>query len=56
MGNFLIVGGFLIAFAGWATHIFMSIKLGLWGMLFAGALIFPVGIIHGIGFWYGWWS
>ena len=56
MGAFLIVGGFFIFFVAWATHIFMSIKLGLWGMLFAGTFVFPVGIVHGIGFWFGWWS
>lgn len=40
---------------GWLTHIFVCLKSGLWGFLIAGALFFPIGIIHGWGIWFGFW-
>ncbi len=40
--------------AAWLTHVVVCLKAGLWGLLIAGAIFFPVGIIHGIGIWFGW--
>jgi hypothetical protein len=45
----------IIAFAGWITHIIMCLSGGLWGFLIAGALFFPIGVVHGIGHWFGAW-
>jgi hypothetical protein len=45
-----IIGG-LCALA-WFNHIFTCFKLGLWGFLVAGALFFPIGILHGIYLWF----
>ena len=42
---------FLACVAGWLTHIFTCFAQGLWGFLIAGALAFPIGILHG---WYIW--
>ena len=42
---------FLACVAGWLTHIFTCFEQGLWGFLIAGALAFPIGILHG---WYIW--
>jgi hypothetical protein len=39
----------------WLTHVVTCISDDRWGMLIAGGLIFPVGIIHGIGIWLGVW-
>ena len=39
------------AFAAWLTHIVTCLSDGLWGFLVAGALVFPIGIIHGIMIW-----
>ena len=52
MDNFF---GFLIAavlVAAWLTHIFTYFAQGLWGFLIAGALFFPVGILHGMWLWF----
>mgnify|MGYP001601773559 CR=1 FL=1 len=48
---------FLIFFFGsffaWLTHIITCLALGMWGFLIAGAIFFPIGIIHGIMIWFG---
>jgi hypothetical protein len=44
----------LTPIAAWVTHVGVSIKSASWILLIVGALIFPVGIIHGVGFWFGW--
>ena len=41
--------------AAWATHVFICLKTASWGFLIAGALAAPVGVIHGIGIWFGAW-
>jgi len=38
-------------FAAWLTHIFTSFAEGLWGFLIAGAIFFPIGILHGFYLW-----
>lgn len=54
-----IFGG-LVGFAfgiacivAWLTHVITCLSLGLWGFLVAGALLFPIGVIHGIMIWFG---
>lgn len=42
-----------IPFAAWLTHIFVCLSEGLWGFLIAGAIFVPIGVIHGIGLWFG---
>jgi hypothetical protein len=44
------------AFAGvlliaWLTHIITCFAEGMWGFLIAGALFFPIGILHGFFIW-----
>jgi hypothetical protein len=39
--------------AAWVTHVVVCIKTASWALLFIGAIIFPVGIVHGIGYWFG---
>ena len=41
--------------AAWLTHVVICLGAGKWGFLIAGALFFPIGIIHGIGIWFGVW-
>jgi hypothetical protein len=36
----------------WFTHIFTCFAEGLWGFLIAGALLFPIGILHGFFLWF----
>lgn len=40
-------------FAAWLTHVVVSIKTASWFLLIAGAIVFPVGCIHGTGIWFG---
>lgn len=42
-------------FASWITHIVVCLKAGSWGFLIAGAIMFPVAVIHGTGVWFGAW-
>lgn len=43
----------VISILAWLTHVITSLNEGWWGFLIAGALFFPIGIIHGIGLWLG---
>lgn len=54
----LIAGLAVIAFAiacvaAWLTHVFVCLSDAAWGFLIAGAIMFPVAIIHGFGIWFG---
>ena len=44
---------FAIIFAAWITHIITCLSEEAWGFLIVGAIMFPIGIIHGIGLWFG---
>ena len=55
MGNLL---GFLFVIGGtgaWFTHLFVCFSEDRWGFLIAGAIMFPIAIVHGIGIWFGFW-
>lgn len=39
--------------AAWITHIIVCLSTAKYLLLLAGAIVFPVGIIHGIGIWFG---
>lgn len=41
--------------AAWATHVVTCLMRGEWFLLIAGAIAFPVGIVHGVGIWFGVW-
>lgn len=46
-------GAFFIAcLAAWLTHIFTCFGHAMWGFLVAGALFFPIGILHGFFLWF----
>lgn len=40
-------------FGTWLTHIVVCLKTASWGFLVAGAIFFPVAIVHGTGLWLG---
>jgi hypothetical protein len=44
---------FATFFGAWLTHIVTCLSDGSWGYLIAGAIFFPIGIIHGVGIWLG---
>lgn len=43
----------LLVLASWFTHIFHCLFAAKYLLLIAGAFIFPVGVIHGVGIWFG---
>lgn len=43
------------AFAAWVTHVVVCIKAASWLFLAIGALVPPVGVINGVGVWFGAW-
>ena len=38
--------------AAWFNHLITCFKEDLWGFLLAGAIIPPIGVIHGIYLWF----
>lgn len=38
--------------SAWLTHVFTCFADGLWGFLLAGAILFPIGILHGMWLWF----
>ena len=40
-------------FAAWLTHVIVCIGTSKWLLLIAGAIVFPVGCVHGTGVWLG---
>lgn len=50
--------GFIViiaCIASWFTHVVVCLSAGKWGFLIAGALVFPIAIIHGFGIWLDAW-
>ena len=37
----------------WFTHVIVSIQSAKWILLLVGAIVFPVGCVHGTGVWFG---
>ena len=44
-----------ISVAAWFTHLFVCFSDDRWGFLIAGAIMFPIAIVHGVGIWFGFW-
>jgi len=51
-----LAGISVTACAGWITHIIVCIQDERYVLLVAGAIAAPIGAIHGIGCWFGWWG
>jgi len=47
------LGALFACIGPWLTHIVFCLSTGKWGFLIAGAIFFPIGIIHGIMIWFG---
>ena len=54
-GALMGIGLAVVAVAAWFTHVIVCLKAGAWGFLIAGAIFFPIGIVHGVGIWFGAW-
>lgn len=50
-----MMGFVLTMFAAWLTHVIVCIQTSSWVFLLAGAICAPVGVVHGIGLWFGAW-
>lgn len=48
-----IITAILTVPAAWLTHVWVTLLAGKWGFLIAGAILPPIGIIHGIMLWLG---
>lgn len=53
MKHFLALIIYLSFPAAWLTHVIVCLMQAKYLLLIAGAFIFPVGIIHGFGLWFG---
>lgn len=53
MSDLLGIGVVIWAVTAWLTHVVVSIQSASWLLLLAGAIVFPVGCIHGTGVWFG---
>jgi hypothetical protein len=43
----------LIALAAWVTSVLFCIKHANWLLLIVDAIAGPIGVIHGVGLWFG---
>lgn len=41
-----------VSLAAWLTHVFTCFNNAWWGYLIAGAIFFPVAILHGVYIWF----
>lgn len=44
---------FFVGFMAWITHVATCLSEEAWGFLIAGAVFFPVAIVHGFMLWFG---
>ena len=54
----VVIGFFtmiLAPFAGWVNHIIYCFEKHEYLLLLVGAVMAPIGSIHGIGLWFGFW-
>ena len=47
--------GAVLCYAAWLTSIVFCASSGLRPLLIASAVFFPVGVVHGVGVWFGGW-
>jgi len=48
-------GGAALCSAAWLTSIVVCAANGAWPLLIATAAFVPVGVVHGVGIWFGGW-
>ncbi len=53
LATFLLAGMF--GYSAWLTSIVFCASNGLRPLLIASAAFFPVGVVHGVGVWFGGW-
>jgi hypothetical protein len=50
-----LVASSLFIYASWLTSIVFCAANGLRPLMIAAAVFFPIGVVHGIGVWFGGW-
>ena len=45
----------IVTLGGWLTRVVVCFQNHYYGFLIAGAIVFPIAVIHGWGLWFGWW-
>ena len=50
-----LAGMWLFIYAAWLTSIVFCSANAQRGLLIASAAFFPIGVVHGIGVWFGGW-
>jgi hypothetical protein len=50
---FCLIG--MATFASWVNHLVICFSDDRWGFLIAGAIMFPIAIVHGAGNFMGLW-
>lgn len=51
----VVIGVFGWLVSSWLTHVIVCIAAKSWLFLIAGAIMFPVAVVHGTGYWFGAW-
>jgi hypothetical protein len=47
--------GSAVCYSAWLTSIVFCAVSGLRPLLIASAMFFPIGVVHGVGVWFGGW-
>jgi len=55
LGILFLFVSIIASISAWMTHVITCIETEQWGFLIAGAIAAPVGIVHGVGIWFGAW-
>lgn len=53
MWNLSVLIFWVLTVAAWLTHVIHCLIEAKYLLLVAGAFIAPVGVIHGVGLWFG---
>lgn len=53
MSDVLLAVFFTAMIGAWLTHVVVCLLNATYVLLLVGTFVFPVGIIHGIGIWFG---
>lgn len=53
VGAYVSFATLCLMIAAWVTHVYVCLREESWGFLIAGAIFFPVAIVHGVLVWLG---
>ena len=51
--GFMILLALVVCMGAWITHIVHCLLYAKYLLLIAGGFVFPIGVIHGFGIWFG---